>query len=33
MKIIVWVASTLLALAFVAVGGMKLLAPAADLQQ
>ncbi|WP_163508222.1 DoxX family protein [Fodinicola acaciae] len=33
MKIVVWVVSALLALAFLAVGGGKLLAPAAELQQ
>lgn len=31
MKIVVWAVSILLALAFLAVGGMKLLTPAADL--
>lgn len=31
MKVVVWVVSNLLALVFLAVGGMKLLAPAADL--
>ncbi|GAB3291781.1 DoxX family protein [Parasphingorhabdus pacifica] len=33
MKILVWVVSILLALTFLAVGGMKVLASAADLQQ
>lgn len=33
MKAVVWIASILLALTFVAVGGMKVLAAAADLQQ
>lgn len=33
MKIVTWIASALLALAFLAAGGGKLLAPAAELQQ
>lgn len=33
MKIVIWVVSALLALVFLAVGGMKLLAPAAELEQ
>lgn len=33
MKIVVWILSVLLAVVFLAVGGMKLLAATADLQQ